>query len=1012
MGKKDLLHKEVKGRVYVLDDRKLLIGLLSDCYSNEKAKINQLIAAYDSGIITRLLEKSSRDEFLRQRFISEIKQNYGYADEIAEWIIDTWLFCIDEGVKTEREKYLEEKRLNLDILNISNSLTDINRIAKQNFHESLGQSSGVCVPCGVGNDDRGFIVQGIYEAKDCINENESFFAVIFNYLQRNSRIDEKIDKPIFIKQYEMQLTFELEYRRIYRLMIIILLMVKNNYSKENVVSFNYDGDTEEIRIAIMCINNYLAILCRLAGVKNTVRLRHQKNTDLTITLRDTSGDITISEYEGSNAKRVIWGAKRIIYKLSDKSEVDLEYFLTEISPYKSFNPGQFQVLKSMLCKQAHTICIMPTGSGKSLIYYFCSILQPGLTFIISPTELLIDDQIYNLKKYHRIDDVKHLQYGLDDNFKDFIPKNKIHYLTPETFQNRDLLKEFIHLNSGKKIANLVLDEVHCISNWSHDFRPEYLMLSTYLNRYLDRTYFKCFTATANYSVVKDVKNQLQINNDENIISPINLERGNTKYEFVSCDSLDLMIDTAIRFLKNKLIKGEKTIVFTKNDEISRMFHEALKDIKYDAAVYNKLDRRAYRVFTEGQCKALIASEELGIGVNLSGVNNILHFGLPISKGEYVQEIGRAGRNGEKSSSLVVYLECNSKNVNEKLLHRNTKTDEIISLIQDAKVQNDYTDTYKKIIGSMTSREVLNNLLFSTYELVKPIDEYAEIEFDIDRIDVIKRCLFILFAIGYLHNWSFCDINYNHKKIRMLIAKSKENQSLDKIKEKARNYLYLLGGDKKYISILGDARSVDEIIVSYVEWYFDHFIYHHKEQFLDMLSFFESYGMKDGGLDKSREINNRLASYFSLSMLDISIEEEKYISLSYKEISETIISGIEYKTVSNIQRINQDNYNVKLDYFLFIYTLINDKEYDSSRMNRILECLDPKNYYDFIESLSTLYGIIILGNRLLLFKDLSDYVEKHNEDFRTFFDIFYRRNPKDIIYFGVMANRINSKYGEG
>jgi RecQ family ATP-dependent DNA helicase len=1000
-----MIQKEITDRAYILNikNRKLLNGLLSDCFFNDRAKVYQLMTAIDCGVVSKILETEIRDEFLKERLASDIMNKSGYDKKTAEWIADTWLFCIDNSVIEAWNRYLAENSPE-DESSIDEEINQAHRKTEENI-----LPHGIFIPCGVGNEDKGFIIQGLHEVKECSEKHESIYAVIFNYLQRNSNIDEKNHKPLIVKQLEKQSTYEIDYRRIYRLMIIILLMVKNNYLQDTVLSFDYDGDDEEITIAYKCLNKYVALISRLCRVKEPKLLKYQRNSKLTISLNRSNSDINILEYSGSRNNRMIWYAKKLIYHITDESKPDLEYILEEISEYKSFNAGQFEVLKEMLNTQAHTVCIMPTGSGKSLIFYLCAILQPGVSFVISPTELLIKDQIRNLVKFHKFDDVKHLEYGKDEDFKNFVPQHKIYYLTPEIFQNRDLLKEFISLNTNKKIANLVLDEVHCISNWSHDFRPEYLMLSTYLNHYLDRTYYKCFTATANYSVIKDIKNQLQIKNDENIISPVKLEKDTIKFSFMSCEDVSEMIEKSVNFLKKSLVKGQKTLVFTKNENASKMLFNSLDDIKYEAAVYHKNDRAAYRSFAEDKCSILLASDELGIGINLSDVHNVLHFGLPISKAEFVQEIGRAGRNGEPASSLVVYLKCNSRNVIERLLHRNNETAEIIKIIQQEQIANDYIDTYKKIIGNIESQEEFISLLVDTYNTVKEIDDHREIDFNLKNIDKIKKCLFIHFAIGFVNNWSFCDIDRSKGTIKMLIAIKRENQTFEEIKEKTKNYLYLLGGNKKSISLVGHAKSIEEILNIYIEWYYNHFIYHHKEQFLDMLSFFEAY-KTDKEIIGRKEIHNRLAAYFSLSMLEISQDEAKYVNLSFKNIAETIIAGLDYKTVSNIQRINQDNHNVKLDFFLFIYSLICDDEFDVSRIMRIFEIIDTDSYIDFLEAISTMYEKVSDNNKFLLFNDLCKYVEKINSDFPTFFDMIFRQNQKDLIYFGVMAKRLNLLFG--
>ena len=187
----------------------------------------------------------------------------------------------------------------------------------------------------------------------------------------------------------------------------------------------------------------------------------------------------------------------------------------------------------MLSSSQHSVCIMPTGSGKSLIYYMASLLQPLPIFVVAPTDILIQDQIRNLRELHRIDNVAHLKLTRDNSFAEFELVANLNYITPTSLQCRHLIAQFHHINNGTKtvgyryemiaagplIAYVVLDEIHCISNWGHDFRPEYLMLSQRLNKSLDRVTCWGFTATANYTVVEDVQQQLNIP-QENFFSPI------------------------------------------------------------------------------------------------------------------------------------------------------------------------------------------------------------------------------------------------------------------------------------------------------------------------------------------------------------------------------------------------------------------------------------------------------------------------------------------------------------
>lgn len=992
-----LMKKEIEKRIFALGDRKLLRGILADCFRNERAKANQLLVAFDCGIISKLLETNNRDTFFEERLVQDVITGYGYDKFTAKWIVSVWSSCIDKAASEAWEEH------NSQMLKSSIDKNPQKEVIKE-------VTDGILIPCGIGNSDHGFVVEGIVTASKCTDEFQSIFAVIYNYLQRNTRIDEQRDKPLYIEKKEEELFFNVDYKKVYRLMITMLLMIRNNYLKNNVLSFDFIGPKKELEMALGCLNYYIALFSRLIGIDNPREIRYQPNPRMVVSLDDNNkSTIRVKEYTGKRTQaRDLWHAPRITYRITEQEKQDLEYILQEISDYKSFRPGQFEALQHLLCSRAHSVCIMPTGAGKSLLFYFCALLQPGATFVVAPTALLIYDQIENLKKYHRIDDAKHITYGGKEDFKNLVLKNRLYYLTPETFQNNDLLKEFILLNHKLQIGNVVLDEVHCISNWSHDFRPEYLMLSNYLNLYLDRCVILCFTATANYSVIKDVKNQIKIRNDRNIISPIDLGKDNLQYTFLSCCSLQEMIDEAYSFLKSNLIKGQKTLVFTKSVTTSEMLSEALGDIRDETQVYKKNATSAYRDFAAGNCKILIASDEIGIGINLSDIQNVLHFGLPISKGEYVQEIGRAGRNGGSATSKVLYLKCNSKNIDERLLHRNTEIADLLSIVQQSKTSNDYIETYRKIIGNIETQDNFNQLLLEIFEQVKTIEDHEYIDYPCEGIDKIKKCLFILFITGYVNNWSFSSARGDH--ITMLVGVRKQNQTLDKMRIKTKEYLNLLGGNKKSIYEVENAKSIEEILNAYVDWYYNHFIYHHKEQFLDMLSFFESHQSK--GQDyyhSNKEINKRLASYFSLSMLDISQDEAKYAKLSLNALAEVVIQGVEYNTVSNIQRINQDVHNTKLDYFLFLIELVGDGKYDRSRMKRILDKLDAEIYYDLLESITLIYDKISEQNRLALFNDIYNFSHSQNKSFPVLFDMIYRVNKRDIIYYGVMAKLANQAF---
>lgn len=255
----------------------------------------------------------------------------------------------------------------------------------------------IYIPCGFGQSDNGFFIYGIKKAKVCRHPNSNIYALIYNYLTRSSTITEET-VPRYIQ--DLDTLYELDYRTIYRLSIVLLQLIRHNYTENQVIELNYTGDLESLKYAVRVINNYAALFCRLIGI-NSIQLRVKAaKTGIPISLENKSEGIYVIDNLSviSNA-REIWYGRRINYHLTKENLPDLEYILKEISYFDAFKEGQFSALCDMLACKKHAVCIMPTGSGKSLIFYIASLLQPLPMFIVSPTDILIEDQIRNLKNF-------------------------------------------------------------------------------------------------------------------------------------------------------------------------------------------------------------------------------------------------------------------------------------------------------------------------------------------------------------------------------------------------------------------------------------------------------------------------------------------------------------------------------------------------------------------------------------------------------------------------------------
>jgi superfamily II DNA helicase RecQ len=1008
-------------------------GLLNDIFQNDAAKVNVLLTAYDIGIVSEMRKSFPMDALAKGRFVKILVQQHSIIDDRAIWAVDTWVSCFSSDilaelarVEQERQDEVEktvvpteapkkkEKAVSQGVLQVREDYD--NYYINPTIDEMPDK---IYVPCGIGNTDKGFFIYGIKKEMLCTHKDANVYALIYNYLVRGSKITDD-DIPHYINSIESP--YELDYRSIYRLAIVLLQMVKNNYMADNGMELSYKGDKDNLRYAVGMINNYAALFCRLMNIERVKMEIILSGRGHKLNLDGSSGIFVRNNTELISNAREIWYGRKINYRLGKGNLRDIEYILSEISPFDSFKEGQYEVLCRMLGSKKHMVCIMPTGSGKSLIFYMASILQPLPMFIVAPTEILIEDQIRNLKKFHHMDNVAHLRLTDENSFSEYDIHNSLNYLTPMTLQNRHLLVKFRYINSGTKlikmheekiasgplVSYIVLDEIHCLSNWGHDFRPEYLMLSKYLNKYLDQINLLGFTATANYTVVEDVQQQLGIP-QENFLSPVSFEKYNVSYDFRCVRTPDEMYAVTGEIAQRLIDRNERTIIFTKNDNISRMVADV---VGYEADVFSTENPEAYHHFVDGRCKVLIASEELGIGVNFPNINNIIHFGLPLSKNEYVQEVGRAGRANERVRSYVIYLENGRANIPESLLKRNTDIDEIPGLLSG--IDNDYADIYRKLTNNCPTKDELYNSLIRLYnEFVSDKRVQRVISYGFDVFEDVKQRLFMLYTVGYINDWySYC-MSKDGDGIDILIdICSTDSQSyitnpqkmLLRMKKRLRDYFDFLGNNREGIAKTDRANTPEEVIRVFVDWYYIKYLYHHNEQFLDLYEFIISNSDND-----SDRITSGIKDYFSLPFIKLKSDEALYSDMSVRELTNKAIQGMSKAAMANIERINSNRYSYKLDFLLFCGHLRMYGQFEESRLDRLMRSAPNSELHELTGSFGKLYSVCDIAGKLSILNYLESNASNLGIVYNDFLKAAYKNGTRDLIYYGIMAKRANQYF---
>ena len=328
----------------------------------------------------------------------------------------------------------------------------------------------------------------------------------------------------------------------------------------------------------------------------------------------------------------------------------IDQILKDVFGYTSFRPHQRIIIEKLLNKQ-DVLGVMPTGSGKSLCFQLPGLLFPGLTVVVSPLISLMEDQVLELKELGIPADYLNSTLTYDQylaaaqRIKN--GETKLVYAAPETL----LRPETILLLESCLVDCLVIDEAHCISEWGHDFRPEYRQLAGLRDR-LPEAATLAITATATKRVREDIKRSLGIPDANEYISSFNRE--NLVLSIV--DKVSVLEQT--REFLDAHADQAGIIYCATRDQVDVLAHQ-LKNLGYPVLPYHagmdvgdrRQNQRRFR-FEDGII--IVATIAFGMGINKPNVRFILHYDLPKNLENYYQQIGRAGRDGLSADCLTLY----------------------------------------------------------------------------------------------------------------------------------------------------------------------------------------------------------------------------------------------------------------------------------------------------------------------------------------------------------------------
>lgn len=640
---------------------------------------------------------------------------------------------------------------------------------------------------------------------------------------------------------------------IMRFQILLIELLVNNYFNFNEKwHFNIFAREDIGNFAELAVEDFLIWFDNLCKLKKLsfekpdfeIKITHQKtdfqlstkavNIDFSLFERWTDENTFVSEdllllrtdYFGAEKNYFrVSTAEPINYQITDSDKPVLEFFLQNIFEKQGFREGQFPIISNALNRK-DTIGLLPTGGGKSLCYQLPCLLQPSVNFIVCPIKSLMYDQHQNLNDA-LITNTNFITGDLSAEERtkvqtDFSEgKFLFVWMSPERFQIPTFRDYLASVNANLSIAYAVVDEVHCLSEWGHDFRTSYLNLAKTIEKYCPNANFIGLTATASVNVLKDIKvefaRQRKRLEDDNIKSLLDYSRKELVFEVIedSGNKFNFLKETITELvntdgflesspnaglvftphvngsfgcysLSNNLNQIRQNKVRWYSGEVPMIDEYDEKGNKTDRKLpvlndeeFKKYKRDVQTAFKKDVYPLLVATKAFGMGIDKQNINYTFHYGLPSSVEALYQEAGRAGRwdktiySGRQAKCFVFYSKETTDPSNvERLFHKDTTFAEIKAINEEVnwngkdvfrqiflflQGQKDIAEDFKIINGIITEYFQPNTKLTIWWNEARTTLGIKE--------DALQKAIYRLSLLGVVNDWT---TNFtNHYEVEFL-----------------------------------------------------------------------------------------------------------------------------------------------------------------------------------------------------------------------------------------------------
>ena len=399
--------------------------------------------------------------------------------------------------------------------------------------------------------------------------------------------------------------------------------------------------------------------------------------------------------------------------------ISAKEILKEYWGFSSFRIPQEEIIEAVL-QQKDVITLLPTGGGKSICFQVPALVKEGVCLVISPLIALMQDQVENLKNRNvkattiKAGSSQNDIITLFDNIK--FGNIKFLYISPERLQSSFIQQKIKEIN----ISLVAIDEAHCISEWGHDFRPSYRNIKV-LKEIIPNVNFIALTATANKKVLEDISSNLKLKNPE--VFKKSFARENLAYQVFSVEDKLLRLEQIFAKTKSPAIiyvNSRKKTVELANFLNARNFKSSF----YHGGLSVKEKQISFDNWMTEKTPIMISTNAFGMGIDKSNVGIVVHFDVPFSIENYIQESGRAGRNEKKSFAVLL------KNENDIAIYKEQVKKGLPSLLELKEVHRKLYQYFRISNGEISENSYSFNLL-----------EFSEIyKFTPVKVDAILKIL--------------------------------------------------------------------------------------------------------------------------------------------------------------------------------------------------------------------------------------------------------------------------------